>query len=112
APSAYRVLGQADLRQSGINMVQGLELNAPSGIAIDARDGQVHLYISDGNNARVLAWQDIRSYQTGDPPALVLGQPGLQFSNPLGIGAKGFNTPLGLAVDPRHGNLYVAEFGN
>jgi hypothetical protein len=97
--SAYRVLGQPDLHQNSVNMVLGVELNAPSGIAIDGRGGQVHVYVSDTRNSRVLAWQDARSYQIGDPPSLVLGQPGPQYSRPLGIGLKGFNAPLGLAVD-------------
>ena len=110
--SAYRVLGQVDLRQDGVNMVQGIELYQPSGIALDPRPGRSYLYIADTRNSRVLAWPDTNSYQTGDPPKLVLGQPGPQYSNPLGIGTKGFSSPLGLAVDPTTGNLYVADFGN
>ncbi len=110
--SAYRVLGQPDLRQNGVNLVQGVELYQPSGIALDARGGQTHLYIADTRNARVLAWTDVASYQIGDAPAVVLGQPGPQYSNLLGIGAKGFNAPLGLAIDPLNGNLYVADFNN
>src|SRR5207244_4285263 len=110
--SAYRVLGQSDLRQNGVNLVMGVELYAPSGIAIDVRGGETHVYISDTRNSRVLAWQDARSYQIGDPPTLVLGQPGPQYSRPLGIGTKGFNTPLGLGVDAGTGNLYVADSGN
>ena len=110
--SAYRVLGQPDLRQNGVNLVQGVELYQPSGIALDARGGQTHLYIADTHNSRVLAWADIGSYQIGDPPGVVLGQPGPQYSSPLGIGVKGFNAPLGLAVDPLSGNLYVADFNN
>src|ERR1035438_4200933 len=110
--SAYRVLGQPDLRQNGVNLVQGVELSQPSGIALDARGGQTHLYIADTRNSRVLAWADIASYQIGDPPTLVLGQPGPQYSGPLGIGTKGFNAPLGLAVEPLSGNLYVADFND
>jgi uncharacterized protein (TIGR03437 family) len=110
--SAYRALGQRDLRNNGLNMVEGLELTEPSGIALDARGGQLRIYISDSGNHRVLAWQDVNSYQNGDPPALVLGQPGRQSSAPFGIGVKGFNTPLGMAVHPATGDLYVADQAN
>jgi len=110
--SAYRVLGQMDLRQDGLNMVQGVEVNQPNGIAVDARGGQTRLYIADSLNSRILAWADVASYQIGDAPALVLGQPGPQYTNPLGIGIKGLNTPIGLAVNPLNGDLYVADFGD
>jgi uncharacterized protein (TIGR03437 family) len=110
--SAYRVLGQPDLRQNGINLVQGVELYQPSGIALDTRGGQTHIYISDTQNSRVLGWADIGAYQIGDAPGVVLGQPGPQYSNLMGIGVKGFNGPIGLAVDPLSGNLYVADFNN
>jgi uncharacterized protein (TIGR03437 family) len=105
-------LGQTDLRQNGVNRVQGVELNSPSAIALDSRDGQLHLYILDTGNSRVLAWQDARAYQIGDPPTLILGQPGPQYSNPMGIGVKGFNAPSGMAIDPSNGNLYVSDTGN
>ncbi len=110
--SAYRVLGQPDLRQNGVNRVQGVELSSPVGVAVDVSgNGQVPIYISDTANSRVLAWRDARSYQIGEPPHLILGQPGPQYSQPSGIGPKGFNAPLGIAVDPRTRNLYVADFG-
>jgi uncharacterized protein (TIGR03437 family) len=112
SPSAYRVLGQPDLHQQGTNIVQGVSLYNPFGAALDPRGGQIHLYISDTHNFRVLAWHDTQSYQSGDPPDLILAQPGPYYSNPLGIGTQGLNTAGGLAVDPRTGNLYVADFGN
>jgi uncharacterized protein (TIGR03437 family) len=112
SPSAYRVLGQMDLRQNGLNLVQGVELNQPIAIALDSREGQTHIYICDSRNSRVLAWADIGSYQIGDPPTLVLGQPGPQYSSVLGIGTKGFNSPAGIAVNPVTGDLFVADFGN
>lgn len=110
--SAYRALGQADLRLNGLNRVEGTELYAPSGIAVDTRDGQVRLYVSDTQNHRVLGWADARAYQAGEAPAVVLGQASAQRSQPLGIGSSGLNTPGGLAVDPFTGNLYVADTGN
>ena len=109
ASSAYRVLGQPNLNNNGLNLVQGVELNSPGGIALDTRGAQVHLYIADAGNARVLAWQDLASYQIGDAPTLVLGQPNPQSSGAFGIGAKGFSSPLSVAVDPTTGNLFVAD---
>jgi uncharacterized protein (TIGR03437 family) len=107
--TAYRVLGQPDLMQRGINILQAGSLYGPTAIAIDVRNGQTHLYISDSNNARVLAWQDVHSYQIGNPPDLILGQPGPYYSTPNGIGSRGLSFPTGLAADPQTGNLYVAD---
>lgn len=85
---------------------------APRGVAVDAVQSPRHLYVADSRNHRVLAWQDARSFQNGGAPTIILGQPGPQSSGPLGIGAKGFTNPSGLAVDPKTGNLYVADTGN
>ena len=112
SPAAYRALGQPDLVQNGVNRTQGVEMYAPGGVAIDLRDGLIRLYVADSRNHRVMAWPDVRSYQTGDAPAIILGQPTSQHSSPMGIGVSGFNGPSGLAVDPITGNLYVADTGN
>ncbi len=109
---AYRVLGQKDTSHNGVNLLQGVELQGPAGLALDARDGQLHIYVADTGNSRILAWQDARSYQMGDAPAMVLGQSDASQSAPLGIGVKGLSSPMGLAVDPGTGNLYVADTGN
>ncbi len=110
--TAYRALGQPDLNQNGVNRVQGVEMYGPTAVALDARGGAVHLYVSDTHNNRVLAWGDVQSYQIGNAPDIVLGQPGPRYSMPMGIGAEGFNAPLGLVADPITGNLYVADYGN
>jgi len=109
--SAYRVLGQPDLRKNATNMVQGVEFHTPQAIAIDTRNNQTHLYVADTKNSRILAWADVYAYQIGDTADLVLAQPGPQYTTPLGIGAKGLNNPTALAVDAL-GNLYVADAGD
>jgi uncharacterized protein (TIGR03437 family) len=98
--------------RSGINMLEAAGLNSPLGVALDQRGGAARLYIADTGNSRVLAWPDIGSYQNGDAPALILGQPGPQYFAPLGLGAKGLADPLGLAVNPLTGDLYVADYSN
>src|SRR5579859_2303379 len=107
--SGYRALGQMDLRQNGTNMVGAGTLAAPQGVAVD-RDG--HLYVADTLNHRVLAWTSATAFQNADPATLVLGQTNAQHSGPYGLGAKGFDFPQGVAVDPVTGNLYVADTGN
>jgi uncharacterized protein (TIGR03437 family) len=107
--SAYRALGQMDLRQNGANMVGAGTLASPQGVAVD-RDG--HLYVADTSNHRVLAWTSATAFQNAAPATLVLGQPNSQHSGPYGLGAKGFDFPQGVAVDPVTGNLYVADTGN
>jgi uncharacterized protein (TIGR03437 family) len=110
--TAYRVLGQTNFIEDGLNMVQGVEMYSPTGIALDTRGAQVHLYVADTHNSRILAWTDVNSYQVGAPPALILGQSSPQSTGVMGIGSKGFNGPLQMAVDPVTGNLYVADFDN
>ncbi len=110
--SAYRTLGQVDLQSNGVNLVQGASVHNPGGIALDARGGQLHLYICDAGNSRVLAWADVASYGIDNPPDLVLGQSGPGASSAYGIGVKGFNGPSALTVDLTTGNLYVADTGN
>ena len=107
--SAYRALGQADLRQNAVNMVGPSSLNSPQGVAVDAAG---HLYVSDALNNRVLGWANETSLQNGEPAALVLGQSNFRHTIPNGLGPKGLTIPGGLAVDPITGNLYVADLGN
>ena len=110
--SAYRTLGQPDLRENGVNLVQGTAMFNPVGVALDGRDGPLHLYVADTRNHRILTWQDARASQMGAPPNMILGQPGPQSSSVRGIGPKGLMFPAGLAVDPASGDLYVADSGD
>ena len=107
--SAYRALGQMDLRANGVNMVDGTALSSPIGIAVDS---QGHLYVADTSNHRVQAWTSASAFQNGEPAALTLGQATARNSNQLGIGVKGFSFPWSVAVDPATGNLYVADLNN
>jgi uncharacterized protein (TIGR03437 family) len=109
---AYRALGQADLAQNGLNRIEGAEFTSPSAVAVDVRGGQARLYVADKGNHRVLGWANAAAYQTGEAPALILGQFSPSGASALGIGAAGFTSPGGMAVDPGTGNLYVADTGN
>lgn len=109
--SAVRVLGQPDFRQNGFNSPESTGLFAPSYVALDARDGMLHVYVTDRGNRRVLGWLDLAGLQSGAPPDLVLGQLDLTSTGAFGIGVKGFGDPTGIAVDPSNGNVYVADAG-
>jgi uncharacterized protein (TIGR03437 family) len=107
--SAYRALGQVNLQQNGVNMVEAGTLNSPEGIAVDASG---HLYVADTANHRVLGWENAASFQNGAPASIALGQPNLQQSIPDGIGSKGLVYPSSVAINPLTGDLFVADTGN
>ena len=98
----------------GPNLVEGRELNAPQGIALDTTVSPPIVYIADTGNNRVLAFQYSSQLVPGSFADLVLGQTD-RFSNiPVGPGTgltTGLKYPTGLAVDSA-GNLYVADTGN
>ena len=115
SPNAARVVGHPQLTVSTVNpnLVEGRELYAPQGIAVDAGVTPPILYVSDTGNNRVLAWKNAAEFQNGAAADLVIGQkdkfttfaqgPGTTFST-------GLNSPTGLAVNK--GNLYVVDSGN
>jgi len=107
--SAYRALGQPDLRQNAVNMAAAATLYAPQGVAVDASG---HLYVADTGNHRVLAWESLSSFQNGAAADLVLGQQSFTQTIANGIGAKGLTAPGNLAVHPLTSDLYVADVGN
>src|SRR5579883_2585000 len=70
-PAPSRIFGQAVLQQTGLltaiaaNLVEGRELNAPQGIAIDSSASTPILYGVDPGNNRVLAWRNAFSFSKG-----------------------------------------------
>jgi sugar lactone lactonase YvrE len=78
-------------------------LDGPTSVAIDAAGS---LYVSDGNNNRVLVFI---TPTTSDALAdRVFGQPNFTSTIPNAGGANGFDTPLGVELDTR-GTLYIAD---
>ena len=110
-PSARRVLGQPDLRQNGFNSLEGVELFAPSSVALDERDAEVHVYVVDRLNSRVLAWRDLTSLESGASADLVLGQIDFTGAARFGIGVRSFVEPSHVAVNPSNGDVYVSDDG-
>jgi uncharacterized protein (TIGR03437 family) len=95
------------------NSIEGRELFAPEGIAVDNTASPPTLYVSDTRNNRVLAWRNSAQFQNGAPADLVIGQRDMFSTFPGGPGTTftvGLSNPTGLAV--RDHNLYVIDSGN
>ncbi|HVW11378.1 MAG TPA: hypothetical protein VHC90_22485 [Bryobacteraceae bacterium] len=106
-PGAYATVGP--------NWVEGKELNAPAGVALDNSVTPPILYIADSGNNRVLGYRYSTQLIPGAPADIIIGQVDRfsnQAQNPANGGRQtGLNNPTGLAVDA-NGNLYVADTGN
>ncbi|HYW46725.1 MAG TPA: hypothetical protein VE959_27915 [Bryobacteraceae bacterium] len=119
-----RVVGHPLAEQNSItsvspNLVEGRELFAPQGIALDTSVTPPILYIADTFNNRVLAWQNAAAFGNGQIADLVIGQgtsgTGQDFYHTLLLGpatafTSGLALPTGLAVS--NGDLYIADSGN
>ena len=111
-----RVLGQdsTTLTSSAPNLVEGRELFAPLGLALDTSTTPPGIYIADSSNNRVLGWRNGTSFTNGQKADIVIGQNDFVTTFAKGPGtdlSTGFSSPAGLVVDA-HGNLYVADLGN
>lgn len=99
---------------SGPNWVEGREVQAPQGIAVDNSVSPPNIYIADTANNRVLGFHYNTQLTAGATADIVLGQTD-RFSNlPQGPGTArttGLNSPTAIAVDAA-GNVYVADTGN
>ncbi len=108
--AAVIALGQTDFVHKNQNVVTAASLDAPEQIALDPSTGG--LYVADAVNNRILGWRSAADFTNFEPAALVIGQPDFQ-SNAIdrtgSVGANGFSTPSGVAVDG-NGNLYVSDF--
>ena len=95
-PSGWFTSGQeADIMLSGFDFDNSggpLSFNHPKGIASDG----VRLLLVDGNNNRVLIWNNLPTGNT--PPDVVLGQPDFTSNSP-GTGRHQMNWPVGVSTD-------------
>jgi uncharacterized protein (TIGR03437 family) len=115
SPIPARTYGHArqTLNTNEANLVEGRELNSPSGVAVDSSSGAVVTYVADTGNNRVLFWRNAKA-SDGQMADGVIGQRDLVTTFPGGPGSSisiGFRSPTGMALDSG-GNLYVADTGN
>jgi sugar lactone lactonase YvrE len=119
---ADRELGQIDMLHGGFNLVDANGFSIPAtfqGAALDTSVSPNRLYVADGGNNRVLAWNNAASFLNGAPADLVIGKtdffPGVWNGTTgqpcLPVTASTLCSPSGIAVD-HNGNLYVADTGN
>ena len=126
--SPSREVGQPKPNTQGLlpetanpNLVEGRELFAPLGVALDTSVSPPIIYVADTGNNRVMAWKNAAAFKNGAPADLIIGQtdnlctqpegPGLSTTCPGSNLSTGLNAPVGLAVDSS-GNMYVADTGN
>jgi len=106
-------VGQIGSAFATVNRIEGREVNAPDGLALDRSVTPPRLYAVDGNNHRVLAWRDAAGFQSGAAADLVLGQADLKvaFNGCTLTTAETLCTPRDVAVDAA-GNVYVSDTGH
>src|SRR4051812_35136503 len=106
-------IGQLGPAFATVNKIEGREVNAPDGLALDRSVSPPRLYAVDGNNHRVLAWRDAAGFQSGATADLVLGQSDLRlaFNGCTLTTADTLCTPRDVTVDVA-GNVYVSDSGH
>jgi sugar lactone lactonase YvrE len=108
--TADLVLGQidfahGDINEGGANPGQNTLFN-PEGVAVDKDD---NLYVVDQENNRVLLFKP--PFSNNMNASGVFGQPGFVTGGPATT-ATGMSIPVAAAIDPKSGNLYVADSAN
>jgi hypothetical protein len=110
--AANLVLGQADFLQYAANTLQAGSLFSPNGAAVDSATGRV--YAADYNNNRVLFWNSVPAFTSGQPADGVIGQPDFVSMLPNRGGPASdatLSAPYAVAVDGAN-SLWVNDMGN
>lgn len=104
--NADGVLGQSNFAGNTSATTQS-GMAFPGGVFVDS-DGR--LWVADGDNARVLRFDNAASKANGASADGVLGQPGFT-SNAIATTQSGMMSPAGVFVDSV-GRLWVSDYGN
>ncbi|MDE2293501.1 MAG: fibronectin type III domain-containing protein [Elusimicrobia bacterium] len=83
-------------------------MSAPTALAYSAADQD--LYVGDGFNNRVLAFDLSGAVTSGMSASAVLGQPGFVTKSPAAT-ATGMEAPIGIAVDESSKRVFVSNAG-
>lgn len=112
------VIGQPDFTTVGCNAagLSSASLCGPRGVSVDASG---NLWIADTDNNRVLEFAspwinydyNLKRYVVKATADYVYGQLDTT-SNACAAGATGLCAPLGVASEPTHSRLYIADSGN
>lgn len=105
--NADAVLGQVDFNSSASTPVTAATLNFPYGCTVTS-DGT--LWISDGDNHRVLGFKNAATKASGANADFVLGQPSFDTNDVFPATAMSLNIPFGLSQG-QDGVLFVADLG-
>ncbi len=106
------VLGQLDFTM-GVGGTGPAALANPSSVVVDPTSRKV--FVSDGQNSRILRYASADDLENGTPPEAVLGRPSFSTTTSLiretTVSLPNVSSPGGLFFDSR-GRLWVADTGN
>jgi uncharacterized protein (TIGR03437 family) len=111
-----RAIGQDNLTQTALNLVEGREFDGVFAIALDTSLSPPALYVSDSFNNRVLGFKNATAFANGQKADIVIGQLDFLSTTAQGPGTSSGRTtglagPTGLAVDGKS-NLYIVDTAN